>query len=151
MIILFIILIGGYNTLYKYILVKNSLDSFNYNSSTLSPYMSFSNVEVSYLSIFIYSLVISLICFLILSLILKTINKYSFREVLNKLSSYLLIVFTVISGIFLFINELLGLGILFIGILIYLYFMYKRFDKKSIVFIFLTFILMIYLLYFISS
>lgn len=151
MIILFIILISGYNTLYKYILVKNSLDSFNYNSSTLSPYMSFSNVEVSYLSIFIYSLVISLICFLILSLILKTINKYSFREVLNKLSSYLLIVFTVISGIFLFINELLGLGILFIGILIYLYFMYKRFDKKSIVFIFLTFILMIYLLYFISS
>ena len=149
---LFIILVSIYNVLYKYIIVKEN--TLNYSNSFGSSFITTSSVKPPYLQIFLTSLLCLIIIVFLLIITLYFINKKEITKtiIFNKLSKLVpLIVSLIVSLFLLFINKIFSYIVIVIGLMAYLFFMNKEFNKKSNIIIIIFILIMIYLLYLISS
>ncbi len=149
--ILFIFFLSLFNTLYKYIIVTENISSLN--SSFGSAFMTTSNIKPPYQKIFLFSLITLLIIEIILVFILYFANKKEIDKsiLFNKLSNFLPIIVSLICGLGLvFVNKVVSFIVLFIGLIIYLYFVYKNFNKKSFIIILVFIIAQIFILHYIS-
>ena len=151
---LFIFLLSLYNVLFKYIIFTENITRFN-SSSFGSAFITTSIVKPPYLKIFLFSFLCILTMEILLIFSLFYISKKKIKKyvIFNNLSIYLpLIVSIIVSSGLLFLNKIFGLIVLFIGLIVYLFFIYKKMSDKKLFIVTLVFILlMIYLLYFISS
>ncbi|MBR3198962.1 MAG: hypothetical protein IKG27_02995 [Bacilli bacterium] len=147
---IFILLTSVFNTLYKYIIVKESINNYN-NASFGNTFMTSSSVETNYGQIFLFSLLCLIIISILIFFILYFINKKNIKQnYIFNLSPLIIAVF--IGIIFLFINKLFSFMFIIAGIIINLYFIYRKSSDKKVVVCILIFILItIYLLYKISS
>lgn len=150
MTILYIVLISLFNTLYKYISVKNSMSAYNADSNFYNTFKTVSNIDISYTKIFIISLICTLSLTLIMILILKVKNKTDIKKTLQTFSPITILITLSLAGPILFINELTSFIILSVGCLIYLILEFKKVDRFSFVIILLFMIITFTVLYFIT-
>lgn len=146
-----IILLSIFNVLFKYVCVQNELNSYNANSSVIGGYITTSNVNVQYLKIFIFSIILTTILFILTIIIIKMNTNNSIYKIISKLNNLILFIFIIISTPLLYLNTIVSFFILIIGFIIYMYSIYKVFEfKKYIFIIFLITILYLLVFYFIS-
>lgn len=129
---------SGFNTLYKYILVKNDLLNYNNNSSILGTFVTSSSSHISYISIFLLSLFFSLCLFV---LYLRVFN-FDYKYVLW---FDLLLLF---SSVVLLFNVYFALIVLTLGFLI-IFFSLRRVCNIKLVILVFSFLFIS--LYFVSS
>ncbi|MBR3897854.1 MAG: hypothetical protein IKJ43_01060 [Bacilli bacterium] len=133
--LIYILLLSGFNTLYKYVLVNESLSLYN-NSNFMGSYISNSSYQISYFKVFALSFfALFLIEFWkILFIYLLNKRKYSFEYILNRIyNDYIFIIGILISGAFLFVNYYVSFTILFISFFAYLFKLKK--DDNMIIFV----------------
>lgn len=142
--ILVIVLLSSFNCLFRYKCVSDALHDFNENSSVVSGYMTSSNYEVSYLKIFLYTLLLSAVFFVILYLL----SKKSDEEIVIK-KEYIIGIIT--SSILLYFNVIIGFVFLICTFLLFIFNLYNSLNKKKIFLIILILtILYLLLFYFVS-
>lgn len=153
--ILFILLASSFNVLYKYITVNENMYRYNLSSSFGISFITSSKVEPPYVKIFLLSLMCFIFIYGFLIYVLYYLNKknLSKMDIFNKLSNLFPLIVAIIIGILLiFINIIYSFICVSIGVFIYLFLTYKEFsNKKNLFFIILFIVIMIYILYFISS
>lgn len=116
---------SGFNTLYKYVTVKENLAS--YNNSMFDSFITTSSSDISYISIFFLSLLFSL------SIFILYLKRFSFDYRYVFLFSVLLLI---ASGL-LFINVTFSVVFLILGFLIILYFFKHVFNIKIMLALFI--------------
>ena len=148
--LLYYLSLSGYNTFYKYMMVKENMDSYSLENGFMKMYKTSSN-SVSYLNVFV-------LCFVCLFLIdfLKAVfvfymSKKPFKEVFCNIHCHLkYIIFILISCGLLFLNSILSLIGLITGFLFYILDVKKCFSKGCFWIIFLLDLFSFVCLYFIS-
>lgn len=145
-----IILISFYNVAFRYFNVQNSLDTFNRNSTVVSGFMTTSSTSEPYLKIFALSFILTIVYYLIMALIIKQKNN-SFLKVASKRSIYMPLAITIISTILLYLSTAISFIFLIIGLIIFMYYIYRDFNlKKDIYILLLLTVLYMLVFYFIS-
>jgi len=147
--IIYYLSLSGYNTFYKYMTVKEGVDNYSLEDGFMKMYKSSSN-SVSYLNIFVLSLVCLFLIDFFINVFVFYISKRPFKDVFIGVSKYLkFLVFIFISYGVLYINNVLSLIVLFIGFLFYMFVIKKNFSKKCFWMIFLLDLFSFLCLYFI--
>lgn len=152
--ILYILLLSGFNTLYKYISVSESMSGYNNNSSFMGAYLTSSSYQVSYLKVFILSLIALILIDFWTFVILKFVNrkKCDFKENFIKVSNnYITAICIILGGGLLFINYYLSLTVLFLSFVLYLIKLYKEVSIKTFIITIISLICSIVSLWFISN
>ena len=146
-----IILLGLFNTLYKYIMVSEIASQYNFNTNTLSSFVIKSKVDAPYLKIFILSILSIIFIYSLILVFIHFINKISYKEIFMKIFDFSFFsIFIILSCIMLFINKILAIVLLIIGLVIY-FKKIKLNDYKTYIILFIFWSILIYLLYYISS
>ncbi len=150
--ILFYVLLSSYSVLYKYVMIKSSLDNYSSGSGFMGMYKTNSSESVNYINIFVLSMVSVFLIDFLLNVVVFYISKVKYKDLFIKISNYwILVLFIAISGGLLFVNEIASLAALFAGYIIYFYIIDKEVNKKSLAMIILFNIISIFVLYLISS
>lgn len=147
MIIIYVILFSALSTICKYSLVQTELSNYNLNTSFMSSFVTKSSVDVPYLKIFLLTLVVSIVMYLVMVFLLKSINKYSFSKTIKMFNNKILLIGLTISTLSFFINTIIGLISFTLFMIYYMYFVFKRFDRKSFILILVFHIILIVILY----
>lgn len=148
--LLYYLSLSGYNTFYKYMMVKENVDVYSLENGFMKMYKTSSN-SVSYLNVFVLSFVSLFIIDFLKLVFVFYVSKKPFKEVFCNLSCYLkYIIFIIISCGLLFLNSFLSLIILIVGFVFYIFDIKKCFSKGFFWVIFLLDLLSFICLYFIS-
>lgn len=143
--IFYLLMISGYNTLYKYLCVKDNISNFSNNSGFMGKYMTNSSYDISYFNIFICSLIIVFIIDFVFYMVMH------FKEKKIKvMDSRVLLLFLLISFFLLFLNFYLSFFFISIGVIIYLVNIFKNSTPFYFIFSLVNVILTIIGLWFIS-
>ena len=134
-----IFLLCSFNTLFKYMSVHKSMNSLNSNSSVVGGFITSSSVKVSYLNIFLYTLLLTCLLFTILYFLLRDVD-ISFKYIIG----------IIISIIVLFFNSFIAFLILIISCLFFVINLFKKIDIKKLLFIILLFVIYFLIFYYIS-
>ena len=112
--------------------------------------MTTSSTSEPYLRIFALSFILTIVYYLIMALILKQKNN-SFFKVASKRSIYIPLAITIISTILLYLSTAISFIFLIIGLIIFMYYIYRDFNlKKDIYILLLLTVLYMLVFYFIS-
>lgn len=141
--------LSGYNTFYKYMSVKDRFDDYSLSNGFMKMYKSSSD-NISYLNVFVLSIVsLFIIDFLVDVLVFYT-SKRSFKEIFNGINHLRFIFFIVLSLCLLFLNYIISFIVLIIGFIIYIFDIKRYFDKRCLFLIVLSYVFSFVCLYFIS-
>lgn len=149
--IAYYIFLSGFNTFYKYMVVKKTIDDYSLNTEFMGMYKTTSGVKVPYANIFILSFVSLFLIDFLITILLFYISKRPFKEIFNDLSNCLkYIILIMCSCAVLYINILAGLVLILAGFILYILDVKRHFDKLCFGIVLFFNLLNLVILYYIS-